>query len=77
MHAMTSSSPAPLSRFRSFGTHVGHEIVCLMIAVLFCLVEVLVFVTDIRPMRLFRRADPAAAVARKPALTTTAAALRA
>lgn len=46
-----------------------------MIAVLFCLVEALVFLTEIRPGKLFRRA--AAEVRRKPELSTTAAASQA
>ena len=72
---MTPSQLSPLSPVRSFAVHLGHEIVWLMIAVLFCLVEALVFLTEIRPSKLFRRAT--VEVRRKPELSTTPAASQA
>jgi hypothetical protein len=61
--------------WRSFPTQVGHHLVWLLIAVLFCLVESTVFVTELKPFkRLGRRAGIPAAVTplRSPAVGSNA-----
>lgn len=43
---------------RGLGAKAGHGIIWVLIAIAFGIVELLVFTTEIRPLRLLRRALP-------------------
>jgi hypothetical protein len=71
MKNLSSGSLASLSS-ASLPTRIMHEILCAAIAGIFCFFEVLVFVTEFRLSKVFRRSRPASAPVKLKDLGTVA-----